>query len=266
MIIIKIGGSVFDDLHESIMDDIRNVVKDDQIVIVHGGGKEITKVCEIMGKVPKFLISPSGIKSRYTDKETIQIFTMIMAGKINKTITKSLQKNNINAFGISGIDGNLIQANRKKKLMIINEHGRKQVVDGGYTGKIKQINRSILTLLLKNEYVPVIAPIAISEEFEFLNVDGDRAAANIAGSLKMDKLIFLTNVDGLFMNGKLVKNLNYEQANKLRNRIGHGMEKKILASIEALEMGVNKIIISNGKKKNPIMSALDHNECTEIYK
>jgi len=257
---------VFDELHETVMDDIHNIIKTDKIVFVHGGGKEITRECEKIGKEPKFLVSPSGIKSRYTDKETIEIFVMIMAGKINKTITKSLQKNNINAFGMSGVDGNLIRANRKKKLMVINEKGRKQVVDGGYTGKITNINISTLNLLLDNNYVPVIAPIAISENYEFLNVDGDRAAANISGSLKMNDLLFLTNVDGLFINDKLVEDLSYDQAKKIRSQIGSGMEKKILASIEALEMGVNRIIISNGKKKNPIISALEHNQCTEICK
>lgn len=266
MITVKIGGSVFDELHETIMCDIKDVIRNNKIVFVHGGGKEVSKACEKMGIEPKFLISPSGIKSRYTDKETIEIFTMIMAGKINKTITKLLQKNNINAFGISGIDGNLIQADRKKKLMIVNEKGRKQFVDGGYTGKIKNINTSILNLLLDNNYIPVIAPIAVSENYEFLNVDGDRAASNISGSLKMNDLLFLTNVDGLFINDKLVNEISYDQIKKIRNKIGHGMEKKILASIEAIDMGVNRIIIANGKKKNPIRSALEHHKCTVIQK
>ena len=112
--------------------------------------KEVTKVCKQLGKEPKFVTSPSGIKSRYTDKETAEIFTMVMSGRINKTIVQMLQKNGINAIGLSGVDAKIIQADRKKKLIIINEKGRKQVIDGGYTGKIKAINSEFIKLLLSS--------------------------------------------------------------------------------------------------------------------
>ena len=121
MITIKIGGSVVDDLHPSVMADIKKVVEQEGVIIVHGGGKEVTKVTEQLGKKPKFVVSPSGVKSRYTDLETAEIFTMVMSGRVNKTIVKLLQKNGINAVGLSGIDGKIIQANRKKKLIIMNE-------------------------------------------------------------------------------------------------------------------------------------------------
>ena len=125
MITIKIGGSVVDNLHPSTISDIKKVVEQEGVILVHGGGKEVTKVTEQLGKEPKFVVSPSGIKSRYTDKETSEIFTMVMSGRINKAIVQMLQKNGINAIGLSGMDGKTIEANRKKKLMIINEKGRK---------------------------------------------------------------------------------------------------------------------------------------------
>ena len=137
MITIKIGGSVVDDLHPSTILDIKKFVESEGVVLVHGGGKEVTKVCEQLGKEIKFVTSPSGIKSRYTDKETIEIFTMVMAGRINKTIVQMLQKNGINAIGLSGVDAKIIQAERKKNLIIINENGRKQTIDDGYTEEIK---------------------------------------------------------------------------------------------------------------------------------
>jgi len=180
MITIKIGGSVVDNLHPSTISDIKKVAKQEGIVLVHGGGKEVTKVTEELGKEPKFVVSPGGIKSRYTDKETAEIFTMVMSGRINKTIVLMLQKNGINAVGLSGVDGRVIQAERKKKLVIVNEKGRKQVIDGGYTGKITNVNANFIKSLLDQGYTPVISPIAISEEFDFLNVDGDRAAAYVA--------------------------------------------------------------------------------------
>ena len=264
MITIKIGGSVVDNLHPSTILDIKKIVDAEGVVLVHGGGKEVTKVCEQLGKEPKFVTSPSGIKSRYTDKETAEIFTMVMAGRINKTIVQMLQKNGINAIGLSGVDGKIIQAERKKKLLIVNEKGRKQAIDGGYTGKIKEINSSLIKSLLDQGLTPVISPIAISEESDFLNVDGDRAAAYVAGKVGTDKVLFITNVDGLLMDDKLVTKLTLAEAREIRPKIGPGMEKKILASTEALDMGVKEALIANGQKENPISSAIAHDNCTVI--
>jgi acetylglutamate/LysW-gamma-L-alpha-aminoadipate kinase len=266
MITIKIGGSVVDNLHPTTISDIKKIVEQEGVVLVHGGGKEVTKVSKELGKEPKFVVSPGGIKSRYTDKETAEIFTMVMSGKINKTIVCMLQKNGINAIGLSGIDGKIIQAERKKKLLIINEKGRKQAIDGGYTGKITNVNASLLKSLLEQGYTPVISPIAISEEFDCLNVDGDRAAAYVAGKIQSDKILFLTNVDGLLMDEKLVKSLTLDEAKAIIPKIGFGMEKKILAATEALDMGVKEALIANGQRENPISAAIAHDKCTVIQK
>jgi len=266
MITIKIGGSVVDDLHPSTILDIKKISEKEGLIIVHGGGKEVTKVCKQLGKEPKFVTSPSGIKSRYTDKETVEIFTMVMSGRINKTIVRMLQQNGINAVGLSGIDGKIIQAERKKKLLIVNEKGRKQAIDGGYTGKISNVNDSLIKSLLDQGITPVISPIALSEESEFLNVDGDRAAAYVAGKTQCDKVLFITNVDGLLMDNKLVENLTLVDAKEIRPKIGPGMEKKILAATEALDMGVKEVIIANGQRENPISSAIAHDNCTVIQK
>ena len=266
MITIKIGGSVVDDLHPTTISDIKKFSEKEGVIIVHGGGKEVTKVCEQLGKKPKFVTSPSGIKSRYNEKETAEIFTMVMSGKINKTIVRMLQQNGINAVGLSGVDGKIIQAERKKKLLIVNEKGRKQAIDGGYTGKISNVNDSLIKSLLKQGFTPVIAPIALSEESEFLNVDGDRAAAYVAAKVQSDKVLFITNVDGLLMDNKLVKNLTLTEAKDIRPKVGPGMEKKILAATEALDMGVKEALIANGQKENPISSAIAHDQCTVIQK
>ena len=266
MITIKIGGSVVDNLHPTTISDIKKIVEQEGVILVHGGGKEVTKVSKELGKEPKFVVSPGGIKSRYTDKETAEIFTMVMSGKINKTIVCMLQKNGINAIGLSGIDGKIIQAERKKKLLIINEKGRKQAIDGGYTGKITNVNASLLKLLLEQGYTPVISPIAISEEFDFLNVDGDRAAAYVAGKIQSDKVLFLTNVDGLLMDEKLVNSLTLDEAKAIIPKVGFGMEKKILAATEALDMGVKEALIANGQRENPISAAIAHDKCTVIQK
>lgn len=266
MITIKIGGSVVEGLHSSTISDLKKISEHEKVIVIHGGGKEVTRISEALGKEQKFIVSPGGIKSRYTDKETVEIFTMVMSGRINKMIVGMLQKNGINAVGLSGIDGKIIQAHRKNKLVIVNEKGRKMVIEGGYTGKIFNVNSTLIQLILDKGYVPVISPIAISEESDFLNVDGDRAAAYVAGSMESDKILFLTNVDGLFMDDKLVKKLSLEEAKKILPTIGHGMEKKILAATEALEMGVKEALVANGQKENPISMAISHENCTVISK
>jgi [amino group carrier protein]-L-2-aminoadipate 6-kinase len=264
MIVIKIGGSVVDGLHSTTLPDIRGIAKNDRLVLVHGGGKEVTNIATKLGKEQKFIISPSGVKSRYTDKETAEIYTMVMSGKINKAIVGMLLRQDIKAAGITGIDGGLLKAERKKKLLIINEKGRKMAIDGGYTGKIYAVDPSLLDTLLDNEYVPVVSPIALSEEFDFLNVDGDRAAAYVAGGVKANKVMFITNVSGLMLDDKLVTNMTLEQAKVALPKIGYGMEKKIIACTEAVEMGVKEAIIASGQVENPISSAIQHNNCTVI--
>ncbi len=264
MIVVKIGGSVVDGLHHSAIEDIKSIAQSDKLVLVHGGGKEVTAIANKLGKEQKFIVSPGGVRSRYTDKETVEIYTMVMSGKINKAIVGMLVRQGINAVGIAGIDGGILKAERKKKLLIINENGRKMVIDGGYTGKINAVNSALVADLVDKGYVPVISPIALSEEFDFLNVDGDRAAAYVAGGIKADKVIFITNVNGLMLNEKLVTSITLDHAKAVLSKIGFGMEKKVLACIEALQMGVKQAIIASGQVESPFSSALAHRNCTVI--
>ncbi|MEM2914817.1 MAG: [LysW]-aminoadipate/[LysW]-glutamate kinase [Candidatus Bathyarchaeia archaeon] len=256
MFVIKMGGDIFNKgLNDSLGNDLKKVLENEKLIVVHGGGDEVTSVAEKLGKPQVFVTSPGGIRSRYTDEETVKIFTMVMAGKINKAIVRWLLNKGVNAVGISGIDAATLRAERKKKLLIIDERNRKRVIDGGYTGKIFKVDTTLLMLLVEKGFVPVVAPIAISEDFEFLNVDADRAAAQIAGALKADRVIFLTDVSGLQIKGELVKTLSMRDAERLLPKIGAGMDKKIIASIEALKSGVKEAVISSGLIDNPITNA-----------
>jgi acetylglutamate/LysW-gamma-L-alpha-aminoadipate kinase len=262
--VIKIGGSVINELNSSTLNDIKKISEKDKLILVHGGGKEVTATANKLGKEQKFIVSPGGVKSRYTDKETAEIYTMVMSGKINKMIVSMLLREGLKPVGLTGIDGYILKAERKKKLIIINDKGRKMAIDGGYTGKISSVDPSLLNTLTIEGYVPVISPIALSEEFDFLNVDGDRAAAYIAAGVRADKVIFITNVDGLVIEQKLVTKLTVDEAKVVLPKIGFGMEKKVLACVEALEMGVKEAIISTGQRENPISSAILHHNCTVI--
>ncbi|MCP8311309.1 MAG: [LysW]-aminoadipate/[LysW]-glutamate kinase [Candidatus Methylarchaceae archaeon HK02M1] len=266
VIVVKIGGSILKKgMDPKILRDLKDAFIQKRVLLVHGGGDQVTEIAEKLGKSQKFVVSPGGIRSRYTDWETVVIFTMVMVGKINKVIVTALHKAGIKALGLSGVDASVIRAERKKKLIIINERGRKMMIDGGYTGKIKEVNSDLLNLLLDKGYMPVIAPIAIGDEGELLNVDGDRAAAYIAGSIKADKIIFLTDVPGVFLDGKPISKISILEAKEIMPKIGFGMEKKVLASLEAVSMGVKESIITSGIIEEPLKLAIEHKTGTVIY-
>ncbi|UCH38009.1 MAG: [LysW]-aminoadipate/[LysW]-glutamate kinase [Candidatus Bathyarchaeota archaeon] len=265
LIVAKSGGKIIEKgLDNALASDIQRVATSNKLVFVHGGGIQVTQIAEKLGKVQKFVISPKGIKSRYTDREMVDIYTMVMTGKLNKQIVTALQHMQAPAIGLSGLDGCLLQAKRKKRLIIINERGRRMAIDGGYTGTIVNVNTKLLDYLIDGGYLPVISPVAISEEFDPLNVDGDRVAAFIAGSLKADKLILLTDVEGVIMNDQVIPKLTLSEAENVLQRIGYGMITKIHAAIQAIKMGVKEVIISSGKGKRPISSAIEHKGGTVI--
>jgi acetylglutamate/LysW-gamma-L-alpha-aminoadipate kinase len=265
LLVIKMGGSILKEGASSeLVSDLKTLAKEHKLVLVHGGGAEVTETAAKLGKEQKFIVSPQGFRSRYTDKETMEIFTMVMAGKINKQIVSALQSQGIAAVGLSGLDGALLKAERKKRLIIVDERGRKKVIDGGYTGKINEVNVDLLGFLLEKGYVPVVTPIAMSKEFEPLNVDGDRTAAVVAGALKADRLILLTDVEGLLLKGKPVPKITAVEAEEVLSNIGKGMSTKVDAALEALNHGVKEVLVTSGVRQQPISSTLNHEAGTVI--
>ncbi|NAY82653.1 MAG: [LysW]-aminoadipate/[LysW]-glutamate kinase [Thaumarchaeota archaeon] len=256
MTVIKIGGSLISEgVYVKVLDNLKSSGLKN-FIIVHGGGNEVSKLQKAMGKEPIFVTSPEGIKSRYTDLETLEIFNMAMRN-IGTKITSYLNSLGFKAINISGVDASFIKAERKKKLIVIDEKGRKRVIEGGYTGRIKEVDSSFLTNLINLGLIPVISPIASGYEGEILNVDGDRGAAAIASSVRASKLIIFTNVDGVIMNGKVLDKLKLEEAKEVLKKVGPGMDKKLLACIEAVENGVEMSLITSGKTEKPIEMALN---------
>ena len=264
--LLKIGGSILNTgLSEEIVNDLKHLAHKENFVIVHGGGKEVTSIAEKLGKKQQFIVSPKGIRSRYTDLETIEIFTMVMVGKLNKNIVLKLNKVGLKAVGLCGLDGLLLRAKRKHKLVIVDEKTkRKRAIEGGYTGKIYSINESLLNELISSGYIPVVSPVATGENFEQLNIDADRTASFIGSKLKTDRIIYLTNVDGIEYKGELIQTINLTKARELLPKMGYGMEQKLLSSLEALDSNVKEIIIASGLKNSPISDAFEHKNCTVI--
>jgi len=251
-------------LPQEVAIDVKAVSEKNQVIFVHGGAVEVTEIAQKLGKEQRFITSPDGFRSRYTDRDTVDIYTMVMVGKLNKQIVTALESKGVRAIGLCGLDGQLIKAERKKRLVVINERGRRMAIDGGYTGRIEEINTDLLRLLMEAGYLIVVSPVAMSEEYEPLNVDGDRTAASIAGALKADVLLLLTDIEGLMMEGKTVQRLRSTEAKEILPKIGPGMITKIHAAIEALEQGVREVIISSGTGSTPLSSALSHSVGTAI--
>ncbi len=242
--------------------DLKKLIQTNQVVLVHGGGDVVTEVATKLGKEQRFVVSPDGIKSRYTDRETVEIFTMVMCGLIAKKLVEVLERGGLSAVSLSGLDGGVLRATRKKKLLIVDERGRKVAIEGGYTGKMQSAGGPVIDALLEKGVIPVISPVAMGEEAEPLNVDSDRAAAFMAMGIRADAVIFLTDVKGFLKDDKVIEKMTTEDARALLPRTGFGMQKKILAGVEAIEAGVSEAIIASGFGPEPLSNALTHNGCT----
>jgi acetylglutamate/LysW-gamma-L-alpha-aminoadipate kinase len=257
--VVKLGGTEGIDFSAVCADAAALLNHGSRLVLVHGGSAEANSLGEALGTPPKFITSPSGYTSRYTDSKTLEIFIMAVNGKVNTLLVKQLQQIGINAIGLSGLDGKLLQAVRKETIQSI-ENGKRKVIRDDYTGKIENVNADLLHLLLNSGYLPVVAPLALSQKGETLNVDADRAAAMLAAALHAENLVLLTAVPGLMMNfpdaATLIQNLPRNQIPTALEAAQGRMKKKVLGAEEALQGGVRRVIIADERIQNPIANAL----------
>ena len=264
IIVVKLGGTEGVDFSAICSDAAALLKQGRQLVFVHGGSAEANSLGESLGIPPKMITSPSGYTSRYTDRKTLEIFLMAVNGKVNSLLTEQLQMLGVNAFGMCGLDGKLLQATRKDTIQSVDaERGKRKIIRDDYTGKIECINSNLLQLLLNAGYLPVIAPVAVSEKGEALNVDADRAAARIAAALRAEMLILLTAVPGLMKNfpdeTTLIRELPQSQLSAAADVAQGRMKKKVLGAQEALKSGVRRVVIADGRIQNPISNALNQN-------
>lgn len=257
-IVIKYGGNamVNDDLKEKVMQDIALMkYVGIKVVIVHGGGPEITQFLKKVGKESSFV---SGL--RVTDEETVEIAEMVLDGKINSEIVTLLNRRGLRAVGLSGKDAGLIQA--EKKLATVYDQGEKTKVDIGYVGKTKKIDIRIVEDLISKNYVPVIAPIGVGEDGESYNINADYVAADIAGELKAEKLLLLTDTEGVYKNfedkSSFISTLSADEAKEFIKSgiIAGGMIPKVEACLRALSTGANKTHIIDGRLPHSIILEL----------
>ena len=257
-IVVKYGGNamVNESLKEMVMQDV-TLMKYVGIhpVIVHGGGPDITGFLKKVGKESQFV---SGL--RVTDEETVEIAEMVLDGKVNSEIVNLLNRNGVKAVGLSGKDAGLLRA--KKKLATVYGEGEAEKVDIGYVGKVAEVHAGILQDLIQGGYVPVIAPIGVGENGESYNINADYVAAEIAGALEAEKLLLLTDVEGIYKNyedkSSFLSSLTQEQARDYikDGTISGGMIPKVEACLRALDAGANKTHIIDGRLEHSILLEL----------
>ncbi|RPJ40932.1 MAG: [LysW]-aminoadipate kinase [Chloroflexi bacterium] len=258
MIVVKMGGAQGVNLSAVCQDVAELIRQGEAVVFVHGGSNETNELSEKLGMTPRFITTVTGFTSRYTDRKTLETFCMATA-KINMTLVEHLQKAGVNALGLSGVDGKLLCAKRNEAIKIV-ENGKRMVIRDDFTGKIEQVNAGLIQMLLSAGLTPVIQPMAISEAGDALNVDADRAAAIIAGAIHAQQLILLTHVPGLLRSfpdeSSLITHIDRRSVETALEVAEGRMKKKVLGAIEALELGVEKIVFADGRVEHPLLGAL----------
>ncbi|MBQ9133490.1 MAG: acetylglutamate kinase [Clostridia bacterium] len=247
VVVVKYGGNAMIDetLKEQVMEDIVLLwLIGVKIVLVHGGGPEINDLMQKLGKKAEFV---NGL--RVTDKETVDIVQMVLCGKVNKTLVNLLESKGGKAVGLSGMDGRLIEAAVKDERL-------------GYVGKITNIHIDPVTDLLEKGYIPVISTVGCDKDGNTYNINGDTAAAHIAGALHAERLIMMTDIAGILRDKDdpetLIPEVTVEEAAELQSEgvISGGMIPKVECCIEALRHGVENVIIMDGRVPHSILMEL----------
>ena len=251
VVVVKYGGNAMinEQLKQQVMEDIVLLwLIGVKIVLVHGGGPEISELMDKLGKKPAFV---DGL--RVTDKETMDIVQMVLAGKVNKSLVTLLETKGGRAMGISGMDGRLIEAKVKNEKL-------------GYVGSITKINIQPVVDLMDNGYIPVISTVGCDKKGNTYNINGDTAAAYIAGALGAESLIMMTDIAGILRDkddpSTLIPEITISDASKLQEEgiISGGMIPKVDCCVEAINKGVKKVFIMDGRVPHSILMEILTNE------
>ena len=245
-VIVKYGGSAMLDekLQQSVIKDVALLkLVGMKPIIVHGGGKEISKWVKLMGKEPEFV---EGL--RVTDEDTMEVAEMVL-NKVNKHLVQMMEKLGVRAAGISGKDGGTILCDKK----VVN--GK----DIGYVGEVREVHPDLIDTLLEHDFVPIIAPIGLGDDFQSYNINADDAACAIAKSMKAEKLVFMTDIEGVCRDANdpstLLSVLTLEEANRMIDEgfVGGGMLPKLRNCIDAAEGGVGRVHILDGRLEHCLL-------------
>jgi [amino group carrier protein]-L-2-aminoadipate 6-kinase len=259
MIVVKVGGGTSLNIDAIVADIVALRTAGTELLFVHGGAQTTNQVAAALGHPPQFVTSETGHVSRRTDRRTLEIFEMVYCGQLNKMWVEMLQRGGVNAVGLSGLDGRVFEGTRKDTLRI-KVDGRRMVLRDDWTGTVEKVNTHLLRLLLDAGYFPVLTPPGASSAGEAINVDGDRAAAMVAGAFQADALVILTDMPGLLKQfpdeSTLIREIPRGDARGFMQFAEGRMKKKVLGAVEAIEGGVKKVIFADGRIETPISAAI----------
>jgi acetylglutamate/LysW-gamma-L-alpha-aminoadipate kinase len=259
MLVVKLGGGSGMDIDACVQDIAALWQEGRPMVLLHGGADETSELGERLGHPPRFVESVSGMRSRYTDRPTVEMLDMACAGRRNVSMVEALQRAGVNAVGLAGVDGAVLRGPRKAAITIV-EDGKRRVIRDDLSGKVTEVNTHLLHLLLAGGYLPVLCPPALSTEGEAINIDGDRAAAAVAGALQAEALILLTDVPGLLRDredpGSVITEIELSKMEEAMKLASGGMKKKLLGAQEAVVAGVGQVMLSLGRGPQPLRRAL----------
>ena len=263
-VVVKIGGAKAVD-PEGAVGDIATLVDEGRdVVVVHGGSTAVDETLERMDIEPTYVETPGGVTGRFTDEETIEVFEMVMAGKLNTELTTLFRNAGVDALGLSGVDGGLLTGPRKSAVRVL-EDGKKKIKRGDHSGKITEVNTELLTDLLATNYTPVVSVPMLGENKDGsvtpVNADADRSAAAIAGALG-GELIMLTDVTGIYEDpddpSTLIESASTpEELEAVKTAAEGFMTKKVMAATEALEGGSPAVYVADANSETPVTDALD---------
>lgn len=259
VVVVKIGGARAVEPEGALADIAHLTANGERVVVVHGGSTAVDELLADLGKEPEYVTTPGGVSGRFTDEETMEAFTMAMAGQVNTDLTAALRNEGVNALGLSGVDGGLLTGARKSAVRVI-EDGKKKIKRGDHSGKIESVNSDLLEELLESGYTPVVSVPMLAEDGTPVNADADRAAAAVAGALGAS-LVVLTDVAGVYEDPEdpetLIESAETPAGMERVEAAAEGfMTKKVMAATEALDGGASEVIVSDANLNDPILAAL----------
>ena len=256
--VVKVGGGAGLDPSGAVADIAALVREGHMVVVVHGCSDATNRLAAELGVAVRHVVTAAGVRSRRTDARDMTIFAMA-AAQVNGQLVGALQAAGVRALGLSGVDGAVLRATRKAVLRVI-EDGRQLVIRDDFTGRVEAADGELLSLLLARGYVPVLEPVALASDGSAVNVDGDRAAAIVAATLEADALVILTNVPGLLRDladpVSIVAALDPASLAASEQQVSGGMRRKLIGAREALEGGVRRVILADGRVEHPVTAAL----------
>ncbi|WP_435063476.1 acetylglutamate/acetylaminoadipate kinase [Halobaculum sp. EA56] len=263
-VVVKLGGARAVDPAGAVGDVAHLVANGRDVVVVHGGSTAVDDLLDRLGIEPEYVETPSGVTGRFTDAETMEAFTMAMAGQVNTDLVTALKNAGVDAVGLSGVDGGLLAGPRKSAVRVV-EDGKKKIKRGDHSGTPREVNADLLSTLLAGGYTPVVSPPMFGTESESegtpVNTDADRAAAAVAGALGAE-LVVLTDVSGVYADpddpDTLIESVTTDEEYDALTDAAEGfMTRKVMAATEALESGATAVTVADANVRDPIVAALD---------